>query len=339
VSAQPETSPRGVRGGHFLFDLYEEDGPPIWGRGSEIIWPEGEPFMLAGNQGVGKSTLAQQLVLARMGVRPSEFLGYPVRPVRRGYKVLYLAMDRPRQIARSFRRMVTEKDRNLLNRRLVVWRGPLSHLNVAKDPFALAQWIDESHPKVCDVVVDSLKDLAVGLNSDDVGAAVNSALQELVATNRDVLVLHHNRKGQVGNKNPNKLDDVYGSNWLTAGCGSVAFISGDPGSPAVEFRHLKQPADIVGPLDILHEHSRGISRASDAKLDVLGAVSAKGKDGASLSEIALTVYHANGKAEQARARRRLDKLVAEGVVQHEQGAAGGKGGGATKRGRWFPVQP
>ncbi len=63
-----------------------------------IGWVEGEALLIVGPSGVGKTTLTGQLVRARMGLGDGLVLGMPVSPGRR---VLYLAMDRPAQIARA----------------------------------------------------------------------------------------------------------------------------------------------------------------------------------------------------------------------------------------------
>jgi len=76
---------------------------PVWDEGDRVLWATGEGLMIVGPQGVGKSTVVQQLVLSRLGLR-GDFCGYPVAVDDR--PVLYLAMDRPRQIARSMARMI-----------------------------------------------------------------------------------------------------------------------------------------------------------------------------------------------------------------------------------------
>jgi ABC-type uncharacterized transport system fused permease/ATPase subunit len=103
-------------GGDFILDE-PEIVPAVWGTGERVLWAEGEGIMITGHQGVGKTTVAQQLVLHRIGLRAGGFLGLPVTKSDR--PILYLAMDRPRQAARSFRRMIADSDRQLLNAQLV----------------------------------------------------------------------------------------------------------------------------------------------------------------------------------------------------------------------------
>lgn len=225
--------------------------PALWGSGNRVVWAKGEPLMIAGPQGTGKSTVAQRLVLALLGVE-RQVLDMPVAETRG--RVLYLAADRPAQIARSWRRMVDEASPAL--DRLLVHRGPLP-VSVEHDPGSLHDWVESIGGGISVVVIDSLKDVCLGLTSDDSGAAFNSAIQRLVASDIDVLTLHHNRKANSDNRAPRSLADVYGSVWLTAGHGSVVGLWGDAGDELVSFSHLKQPALPVGPFDIRHDHATG----------------------------------------------------------------------------------
>ncbi|NGO70526.1 DnaB-like helicase N-terminal domain-containing protein [Streptomyces boncukensis] len=65
------------------------DTHPVWGTREQTAWSSGESLMLVGPPGVGKTTLAHQVVLARIGLKDS-VLDMPVAP---GKRVLYLAMD------------------------------------------------------------------------------------------------------------------------------------------------------------------------------------------------------------------------------------------------------
>jgi replicative DNA helicase len=186
----------------------------VWGGASgTVTWAAGEGLMVVGPDGVGKTTLAQQLTLGAIGLR-SRVLGMRVALADR--PVLYLAMDRPAQVVRSFRRMVTEENRDVLRERLLVWKGPLP-FNITESPSSLARFVREHGAGV--LFVDSLKDVAVDLIKDEVGSRVNQAVQELLADGVEVCLLHHQRKQQAasGSPKPTRLADVYGSRWLTAG--------------------------------------------------------------------------------------------------------------------------
>jgi len=294
-------------GGDFVFDEPEVI-PSLWGEGDRVLWAEGEGLMIAGGQGLGKTTLAQQVVLARLGFRPPSFLGLPVKPG--SGRVLYLAMDRPRQAARSLRRMVAPDQRAAMNERLVVWPGPLP-VSVVSSPQAMANWIQDECPGVDAVVVDSVKDLAPGLSSDEVGAAINMAWQEVIARDLQLLVLHHERKAQAGSSTrPATLDDVYGSTWLTAGLGSVLQVIGQRGESQVKLHHLKQPAEEVGPISVEHDHLTGTSVARNVRTveDHLIVCTAQG-----IVQTVEQVAFAVGERVD-RVRRRIQALVRDGKV-------------------------
>jgi hypothetical protein len=82
--------------------------PAVWGAGDVVLWAEGEPFMLYGPDGVGKTSICQQLVLHMCGVRLEPLLGLPVRRAER--PILYVSADRPKQARRSLARMVDAGD-------------------------------------------------------------------------------------------------------------------------------------------------------------------------------------------------------------------------------------
>jgi hypothetical protein len=211
-----------LTGGAFLKDA-EAEIPAVWGNGGTVAWAAGEPLWIVGPPGVGKSTLAQHLVLGRMGVRTGRVLGMPVAECMSG-SVLYVAADRPRQVARSLRRMVSQDELGPLNDGwLRVWTGPLP-FDVAKDRDGLADLA--AAVEATTVVIDSVKDVTLDLNSDAVGAGVNQALQACVARGIEVVAVHHQRKAQAGNKAPRRLDDVFGSTFLMGGAGSVILLWG-----------------------------------------------------------------------------------------------------------------
>jgi energy-coupling factor transporter ATP-binding protein EcfA2 len=317
--------PEVVGGGAFIFD----DGRPVpakWGHDDAPLWAEGESLFLAGAPGTGKSTLAQRVVLGLLELGKSEVLGLPVRPIQG--RVLYVAADRPRQIARSFRRMVSEDQRDELDERLVVRKGPLP-FDLVKDPWRLAVFVQSYGCR--HVVIDSLKDVAVGLSKDEVGGAVNQALQHCLAGGVEVLVVHHNRKSSADNPRPKALDDVFGSAWLTGGAGSVVLLwAPEPGSPLVELHHVKAPAHEVGPLEVVVDIDAGDLRLGEA-VDLLAVVRGTPKGlSATGAAVILTGKNEPTRGEVQKARRKLEHLKQKGLVQPV-------GGGKNEHGRQVEI--
>jgi replicative DNA helicase len=147
--------------------------------------------MIGAPQGVGKTTLAGMLVRARIGLSDDPVLGLLVEASDQ--PVLYLAMDRPRQIARSLSRQFRAdlKSRDVLDKKLLVRPGPPPE-DLAQNPTLLVRMAQELG--VGTVVVDSLKDAAVGLSDDAVGAGWNRARQHVLAAGIEMIELHHTRK-------------------------------------------------------------------------------------------------------------------------------------------------
>lgn len=304
----PRTDWGAVDGAAFILDQPVEI-PALWGKGTQVVWAEGEALMIAGPQGLGKTTMAGQLVRALLGLGDGEVLGLPVAQVDR---VLYLGMDRPRQIARSLGRQFCGDDRDVLAARLVVRPGP-PPTDLAANVGVLAAMAEDYDADV--VFVDSLKDAAVGLSDDEVGARWNRARQHLLAAGRQLAELHHMVKRNAQGGAPTSVADVYGSTWLTSGCGSVVVLSGEPGDPVVAWRHVKQPIDEVGPWQLLHDPVAGVLTV-EFEVDVLDLVRANGADGLTAKDAAAAIFEnpRPSKAAVMKARRRLEKLATEGVL-------------------------
>lgn len=310
-------APRVVDGASFALDVPDEV-PAVWGEGQLVAWSKGEPAMLVAPQGVGKTSVSQQLARALIGLGSSELLGMPVAPEPK--RVLYIAADRPRQAARSFARMVTEEDRELLAERLVVWKGPLP-FDMGLEPERLATFAADLGAGT--VIIDSLKDVARDLSKDETGSRVNLALQHTIAAGIEVLANHHQRKESSDGKKPRKLDDVYGSTWITAGAGSVLLLWGEPGDSIVDLHHLKQPAEDIGPLTVRHDHARGVTSLYESG-DLFELVQ-QARNGVTAADAA---RHRFGVSEPSRnevekARRKLERLASEKRIGRLDGGSPG----------------
>lgn len=328
------THARKMRGAEFFLDLPDAQ-PVLWGEGTEVLWIDGEPLMICGDDGTGKSTIDHQLIACRLGLRDT-LLGFEVAEADK--PILYLAMDRPDQARRAghrlFPKVVVEEFRDILAKRLHVWRGPLP-VDVLSGPDALADWIQSEFGDVGEVHADSLKDLAPRLTDDAVGTGVNVAIQELVSRGINWVGLHHQRKANGENKKPDALADVYGSRWLTAGQGSVLMLSkpGESDKDQVELRQLKEPADRIRPMLLNHHRASGQTFVVEEKKDIFTILD-RGRELA-LNEIA-GEYFGKTKdlvtsAERKAVERRLNALIKREEVEKTPAKKGGSGGSTPAR--------
>lgn len=300
-----QTARRFTDGGAFVFDTPETPAA-VWGRGEDVLWAEGEALMIYGGSGVGKTTIAGQLIRALI-LADGDVLGLPVMPA--AGRVLYLAMDRPSQAARSLSRQFHQgAHRELLSQRLTIWKGPPPE-DMAEETGLLTQMCREAGAS--HVFVDSLKDAAVGLSDDRVGAGWNRARQAALAAGIQVAELHHQIKQR--NDGPKGIDAVYGSTWITAGAGSVIHLDGQPGDAVVKLRHLKQPAAEVGPFEVTHDARTGLSTVVD-DADPLTLIQAQGQ--LTARDLAGVMFDTDApkRNDVEKARRKLDALERAGLV-------------------------
>jgi replicative DNA helicase len=306
-------------GDRFVLDAPTE-APALWGSREQVAWARGESLLIVGPTGVGKTTLAGLLVAGQLGLR-SEVLGMPV--VASEGALLYMAMDRPAQARRALRRQFNDSDRETLRGRLKVWSGPPPY-DLAQRPETLLELARDADAHT--VVLDSLKDAALKLSDDAVGAAYNRARQGLLADGRELIELHHTRKPTAGGGTTDKLADSYGSVWITAGAGSVIGIWGDAGDPIVELRHLKMPAGEVGPLRVSVDHALGELTVLGGELTALDLLRGGGSIQARDLAAAATGTDSPSRGAVEKARRQLEKLADDGLVERLAGIAPKRGG-------------
>ncbi|MFF1601906.1 DnaB-like helicase N-terminal domain-containing protein [Streptomyces mirabilis] len=299
---------------------------PLWGTRDKTVWAPGESLMIVGAPGVGKTTLAHQVVFARLGLQET-VLEMPVAPSRR---VLYLAMDRPKQIAKAMDRRVFPTDEKILRDRLIVWQGPLP-VTLDKEPDLLAD-LAAAH-RADTIVIDSLKDAVSTMVDDSLAVAFHNARMRALRNGVEIMELHHQRKATADAPRGQRpsLDQVYGSTWITAGAGSVLFITGRAGDPAVTLHHLKTPTGEIGPLDVTHDHVRGTTTVDPSKDPAVLLRNAP--NGLTARDLAAVLIGGGDpdRADVEKARRHLARLVDSGLATKADGIAGGAGGGQQTR--------
>lgn len=328
---------RHITAGTWLFD--EPVGDPIWGNGPKILWALLQAVLIVSADGLGKTSVAQQLCLHLLGVRPPSFLGFEVKPLPEDQIIVYLAMDRPEQARQSMLRMVSPTDKEELDRRCHLWQGPMP-ISVAQ-PGAMADWLQaEFGEHVGAVVVDTYKDFGLALSDDAVGIAINSAMQEVIARGIQWLGLTHPTKD---GRSLRTLEDVYGSRHLFSGCGSVLGLRGAvSGTTNVELAQLKTPIESVFPLRLVHDHATGTTMRRPGANAIRDLLVEGGEEGVGEDKVCLILFGHDGGEEGSKhkdrkaTRRQLEKLEEEypDSVSHKPGQSGGKVGGGSAA-RWF----
>jgi replicative DNA helicase len=309
-----------ITGDRFILDQ-PKDVPALWGTGNKVLWSEGEGLMIAGVQGIGKTSLAAQLVRAMLGLS-DDVLGLPVKA--NGEPILYLAMDRPRQIARCFARQFNPEERDILHQ-LVIFRPGPPPKDIARNPEILLTMATDLGART--VFIDSVKDAALRLSDDEVGAGYNRARQYLLADDREMLDLHHTVKRTPTGGAVGSIEDIYGSTWLTAGCGSVVLLTGEPGDPIIKMRHVKTPAEEVGPWTLIADEQTG-AFSVDNQVDLMRLAARNG--GITARNAAALLFETEkptgGQVEKA--RRRLDQFADAGKL-FRHGGGDGRGNSAS----------
>ncbi|MFE6406541.1 hypothetical protein ACFVOR_06355 [Streptomyces sp. NPDC057837] len=117
------------------------------------------------------------------------------------------------------------------------------------------------------------------------------------------------------------MADVYGSTWLTAGAGSVILLDGDAGDSVVTLKHLKQPVNAIGPVDIIHDHETGISTMEE-KADLVALAHRTPLTARDTAKVLFDVERPS-KAQKETARRKLDATCRAGQLQKVPAAVGG----------------
>lgn len=306
--------------------------PAIWGSGTEVICPEGESTIIESGPGVGKTTIAGLLV--RGMLFGGEVLGYPVRKLSDGQRILYLAMDRPQQIIRSLLRQFTPQQIEE-SEQLIIRQGPLP-ADAAENDHLLKDLADYYYADV--LILDSVKDAALGLSEDRAAAIYQRGRQRLLQSGCQLLELHHLTKG----------GDAYGSIWLNAGVGSVIRLKGAAGGPTATLTQQKSPARMIDPIHIVHDRANGeMAVAPKRAADTVGCdagetgetaagatepttaglpdwIAGQGREGVTSAQAADWLYGSSGRNDKVRAARALNALCgADGPLRYVEGSRGG----------------
>jgi replicative DNA helicase len=303
-----EVDPTIQSGSDFLFA--EQDAvASIWGSGDQVIWASGEVLIVAGPPGVGKSTVVQHLALARAGIGPGEVLGYPVEPDPER-RVLMLSLDRPTQIARSMRRMVSELEHGRILRdqfRVCTDLG----FDIGESPNALAHLAQEQNAGT--VVLDSAFCAASGLREDDKMSSAMRALRKCEANGARVVMVHHIRKQSRSDPASPQLDSMFGSAMISAAAGSVVLLK-PLSRDKVLLAHRKSPMEPVPDQHFEINHDTGWLKSSRRR-SALEVLALSPDEALSAREIADRASGDTSNGGVQTIRRELASLASSGRVE------------------------
>lgn len=234
----------------------------LWGDSfaDRILLPRGESLGIVAREGCGKSTIAAQIARAALGGvnpidgQPWKVLGYPIEPLPDDEHVVYLALDRPRQLVGLLRPMFEDQPASVRSRLITVRAPALEAVKAGRAHFLewLAKQLDGRKPGL--IVVDSLKDVMVNLSSAEEAGQWHAIRTSLTGElDCSVIELHHMKKKPEDAGN----DAVFGSALISAGLGSIIQIHGRPGDDTFLVEQTKMPAVQIEPLRIKHHYGKG----------------------------------------------------------------------------------
>jgi hypothetical protein len=99
----------------------------------------------------------------------------------------------------------------------------------------------------------------------------------------------------------------------------VIVLEGEPGDPTVELRHLKQPAEPVGPLTLRHDHTSGVTVLFDDRPDLLNFLITAGSAGVTAEDAARFVMGRAAESDRKAMKRKLNQLVDQGLAIKKPG--------------------
>ena len=234
--------------------------------------------MIASAPGAGKTQL--MLRLAMYSALGRKFLQYTPNGEHKGmFLSLEMTGDGLSFFTTAVSKELSEEDLDKLQENLlIVPLGDAIPLNGRDEGKKFVENLIETH-KIKVLYIDSLQKIFTGkLNDDDSVRELFRYLAKLKSKyGIAIWVIHHNRKAQVGNTKPIKLEDIIGSVYLTTDCDVVLTVwKSDENSSNVElheaknkYKQLAQPQKLTrtNTLDFIPRVDKGAPVADNTALE------------------------------------------------------------------------
>lgn len=195
-------------------------------------------MLVTGPPSVGKTQFTMQFLIHLALGKPMLGMG-----ISRPRKVTFVSMEMGSVEIKVFLGIMDEvlnsKERALLAENFTI--VPLGHsllFDLDADKKKIRKMIETVHPEI--VAFDSLSKITMS-SLDEVNSKAVMDFADHLRTEYDtsIVFIHHNRKGQVGNRRPKTIDDVYGSYWLTATPTTVVTLWASSATGEIEIIFLK----------------------------------------------------------------------------------------------------
>jgi DNA replication protein DnaC len=196
-------------------------------------------MIFSGKPGVGKTQLTVQTMIKLALGKP--MLGWDITAPR---KTLFFSMEMGVAEIKLF---LAEMDKNysdderaLLQENFkIIPIGQSIYFDDSADKKKIMQVIEAIKPEV--IGFDSLSKTTAASLTDEVAVKKIMDFADELRMDFDcsVLLVHHDRKAQVGNKKPNNLEDMYGSFYIGATATTVVNLWGNDKTYEIELSYLK----------------------------------------------------------------------------------------------------
>lgn len=216
-----------------------------------LIQKNGMPAIV-GPPGVGKTHLTFQLAAHMVAGKP--FLKWTFsRPMSLCIASMEMSPAETKEELVKIVNQFTEEEQKLIAKNLHII--PLGHrlsLNKLDAQDKLLRRLEQFHPE--GIFFDSLGQSIDGSpNSDELINDVMDFAKRRINQHYDAFswFIHHPRKGQIGNKNPDTMDDLYGSTYIAANATMIVSLNKKkPSDELIHFNYLKtrfakRPDDFV----------------------------------------------------------------------------------------------